>query len=80
MVKAKKTEIVLMLSCLLCAPCVAQEDLIAQLDTDKDGLISLREAVKNTELLQQFGLIDTNEDGLLSREELAKSKFASVTH
>ncbi len=80
MVKANKTLSFLTLGLVLSAPCIAQEDLITQLDADKDGLISLREAVKNTELLRQFGLIDTNEDGLLSREELAKSKFAKVVH
>ena len=46
-----------------------------QLDTNKDGLISLKEAVRHTELLRNFGLIDDNEDGKLTEDELAKSKL-----
>lgn len=53
----------------------AQADLMIQLDADQDGLISLREAVSNTELLRNFGLIDQNEDGLLSVEELLGSEL-----
>lgn len=51
----------------------AQDELVARLDVDQDGLISLKEAVSHTELLRNFGLIDQNEDGLLSMEELAAS-------
>ncbi|WP_218312792.1 calcium-binding protein [Alteromonas antoniana] len=53
----------------------AQADLMMQLDADQDGLISLKEAVSNTELLRNFGLIDQNEDGLLSVEELLASEL-----
>ncbi len=49
--------------------------LMQKLDTNKDGLISLKEAVRHTELLRNFGLIDDNEDGKLSEAELAKSKL-----
>jgi hypothetical protein len=49
--------------------------LMQQLDTNKDGLISLKEAVRHTELLRNFGLIDDNEDGKLTEDELAKSKL-----
>ena len=49
--------------------------LMQQLDTNKDGLISLKEAVRHTELLRNFGLIDDNEDGKLTEAELAKSKL-----
>ncbi|GFD68003.1 EF-hand domain-containing protein [Alteromonas sp. KUL106] len=49
--------------------------LLQQLDTNKDGLISLKEAVRHTGLLRNFGLIDDNEDGKLSESELAKSKL-----
>ncbi|MEC8785010.1 MAG: hypothetical protein VXX33_00560, partial [Pseudomonadota bacterium] len=49
--------------------------LMQELDTDKDGLISLKEAVRHTGLLRNFGLIDDNEDGKLSEAELAKSKL-----
>ena len=50
-------------------------DLMDKLDTNKDGEISLKEAVRQTELLRNFGLIDDNEDGKLSESELAKSKL-----
>ncbi len=50
-------------------------DLMTQLDSDQDGLISLKEAVRNTELLRNFGLIDQNEDGLLSMDELLASEL-----
>ncbi|WP_414830332.1 calcium-binding protein [Alteromonas sp. H39] len=53
----------------------AQTDLMMQLDADQDGLISLKEAVSNTELLRNFGLIDQNEDGLLSVEEMLASEL-----
>ena len=34
-----------------------------QMDSDDDGYITLREAVKNTDLLREFGHIDIDEDG-----------------
>ncbi|WP_333970635.1 calcium-binding protein [Alteromonas mediterranea] len=49
--------------------------LLQQLDTNKDGLISLKESVRHTGLLRNFGLIDDNEDGKLSEAELMKSEL-----
>ncbi|GEA09287.1 hypothetical protein KUL42_40480 [Alteromonas sp. KUL42] len=49
--------------------------LIQKLDTNKDQLISLKEAIRHVELLRNFGLIDENEDGMLSQDELAKSSL-----
>jgi len=49
--------------------------LMEQLDTDKDGQISLKEAVRRADLLRNFGLIDDNEDGKLSEAELANSQL-----
>jgi Ca2+-binding EF-hand superfamily protein len=49
--------------------------LMQKLDKDKDGFISLKEAVQHIELLRNFGLIDDNEDGKLTENELAKSKL-----
>lgn len=48
----------------------AQADLMALLDTDQDGFISLKEAVGDAELLKNFGLLDTDEDGKISMDEL----------
>jgi Ca2+-binding EF-hand superfamily protein len=49
--------------------------LMKELDKDKDGFISLKEAVQHIELLRNFGLIDDDEDGKLTEKELAKSKL-----
>lgn len=48
----------------------AQVDLIAQMDQDEDGLISIREAVADPNLLAAFGKIDTDGDGKISQAEL----------
>lgn len=44
------------------------EKVMADLDLDKDGFISSREA--KGPLVDDFGKIDTNQDGLISLEEL----------
>jgi len=54
---------------------VAEATMIAQLDVDQDGLISLKEAVSDTELLRRFGRLDDNKDGKLSEQELLNSEF-----
>lgn len=48
----------------------AEEDLIAKLDTDNDGRISIEEAAEDTSLLAMFSELDTNKDGYLSPSEL----------
>lgn len=53
----------------------AQVDLMALLDTDQDGFISLKEAVGDAELLKNFGLIDTDEDGKISMDELTAANL-----
>ena len=45
------------------------------MDSDDDGFITLREAVKNTDLLREFGDIDINEDGKISEAELISSDY-----
>lgn len=47
------------------------------LDANKDGKISLKEAVKDKALSGQFDAIDTNRDGMISAEEYASAKAAS---
>lgn len=54
----------------------AQESLLATLDTDLDGLISLKEAAGHAKLLENFNVIDVNEDGYISLEELATSEIS----
>ncbi len=53
----------------------AQTDLLTRLDADKDNKVSLKEAVRDTELLKNFGLIDENGDGMLTRSELENSEL-----
>ena len=49
---------------------IAEEDLIAKLDSDNDGRISIEEASEDTALLAIFSELDTNKDGYLSPSEL----------
>lgn len=49
------------------------DELITEIDLDEDGLISIREAVANLQLLASFGKIDANGDGKISPEELAST-------
>ncbi|WJG08121.1 hypothetical protein [Aliiglaciecola sp. LCG003] len=52
---------------------MAQSDIIAEMDQDEDGMISIREAVANPTLLASFGKIDTDGDGKISHQELSQS-------
>ena len=46
------------------------EDVIARLDTDKDGAISKDEAAANPRLAEHFDTIDADHDGKLTAAEL----------
>lgn len=54
----------------------AQESLMSTLDNDRDGLISLREAIGHKTLLENFNQIDSNEDGYISLDELEASQIS----
>lgn len=54
----------------------SQESLLATLDTDLDGLISLKEAAGHAKLLENFNVIDINEDGYISIDELIASEVS----
>ncbi|MEO2268830.1 calmodulin [Pseudoalteromonas pernae] len=43
-------------------------------DVDSDGAISMEEAAKYPELMQQFKDLDSNKDGELSEEEFAAAQ------
>jgi Ca2+-binding EF-hand superfamily protein len=49
---------------------IAEEDLIAKLDSDNDGRISIEEAAEDESLSAMFAELDTNKDGYLSPTEL----------
>tara|TARA_R110002153_G_scaffold171435_1_gene324222 strand:+ start:623 stop:832 length:210 start_codon:yes stop_codon:yes gene_type:complete len=49
---------------------IAEEDLIAKLDSDNDGRISIEEAAHDASLAAMFAELDTNKDGYLSPSEL----------
>jgi Ca2+-binding EF-hand superfamily protein len=51
---------------------IAEEDLIAKLDIDNDGRISIEEAAEDASLSAMFAELDTNKDGYLSPSELEK--------
>ena len=53
------------------------ENLLATLDKDHDGLISLKEATGHQQLLEDFNVIDINEDGYLSLDELIASDMSN---
>lgn len=53
----------------------AQESRYTSLDRDQDGLVSLREAAGDSEVLENFTRVDINEDGFLSMDELLYSPF-----
>ena len=52
----------------------ADSKLIEKLDLDKDGQITIKEAVASPVILASFGKIDTDGNGKISSIELAKSK------
>jgi hypothetical protein len=55
----------------------ADEDF-KKLDANKDGKVSLKEAVKDKALATQFDAIDINHDGMVSADEYLSFKTASA--
>jgi hypothetical protein len=53
---------------------MADSELIEKLDLDKDGQITIKEAVADPVVLASFGKIDTDGNGKISSIELAKTK------
>jgi hypothetical protein len=54
------------------------EDDFKKLDANKDGKISLKEAVKDKALASSFDATDANHDGMISTDEYASYKSASA--
>lgn len=59
------------------AKATADEDF-KKLDTNKDGKVSLKEAVKDKALASQFDATDVNHDGMVSADEYLSFKAASA--
>lgn len=57
---------------------LADGELIKKLDLDKDGQITIKEAVANPAVLASFGKIDKDGDGKISSVELANTKVNLV--
>lgn len=55
---------------------IADNELLEKLDLDKDGQITIKEAVADPAILASFGKIDTDGNGKISSIELAKIKVA----
>lgn len=51
---------------------------IESLDKDNNGLISLKEAVANPELLAVFGKVDKNHDGNIDSQELTAARISNL--
>jgi hypothetical protein len=46
-------------------------DVFTKLDSDKDGMVSKKEASKNKDLTSKWDTLDTNKDGKLDQGEFA---------
>ncbi|MFT6284519.1 MAG: hypothetical protein ACJAXM_000991 [Arenicella sp.] len=68
--------IVASIQLLISVPVRADNELIEKLDLDKDGQITIKEAVADPAVLASFGKIDTDGNGKISLIELAKIKVA----
>ena len=56
----------------------AADDDFKKLDANKDGKVSLKEAVKDKTLAALFDATDANHDGMVSADEYANYKAASA--
>lgn len=65
------TKLITIAALLLASSAIlADEDLLATLDTDYDGRISVEEAAADAALSAVFSEMDTNNDGYLTPSEL----------
>ena len=51
-------------------------DVFTKLDSDKDGMVSKKEASKNKDLTSKWDTLDTNKDGKLDQGEFAAFETA----
>ena len=69
-IQAMKKLIALLALSLISLALIADENLIAKLDSDNNGRISIEEAAEDVSLAAMFSELDTNKDGYLSISEL----------
>lgn len=63
---------------VMAADAVKADSDFIKLDANKDGKISLKEAVKDVGLSVNFDAVDANKDGSITEDELTAFKLASV--
>lgn len=73
---AKFVVIVAIVQLFLPVSAMADNELIEKLDLDKDGQITIKEAVANPAVLASFGKIDRDGNGKISPVEMAKTKVS----
>jgi hypothetical protein len=54
-------------------------DVFTKLDSDKDGMVSKKEASKNKDLTSKWDTLDTNKDGKLDQGEFAAFETAPAS-
>ncbi|VAW89062.1 hypothetical protein MNBD_GAMMA18-1535 [hydrothermal vent metagenome] len=52
-----------------------EQPTFANLDTDRNGTLSVEEAAANQQLAQEWRNLDTNSDGLLEEAEFSRFKM-----
>jgi hypothetical protein len=69
-IQAMKKLIALVALSLISLALIADENLIAKLDSDNNGRISIKEAAEDVSLAAMISELDINKDGYLSISEL----------
>lgn len=67
--------VIVIMQCFSSTLARAQSAYMDKIDADKDGFISIKEAVSDPYLLAEFGKIDRNGDGKISLKELKAAEY-----
>ena len=76
----KKTTLTLAALATVLAPMLANADMLAELDTNADGAVTIDElqAVYPDMTAETFSAMDINEDGVLDADEITAAQEAGV--
>lgn len=74
----KRLAAAMLLAVLITFPSIAQQGFYSRLDKNRDGVISIKEAVSEPALLASFGEIDKNRDGKITPFEFSASQLAKA--